>query len=68
MFQDLSLLTNLTHEDILRLQNVGKDAHEERKEFILRDDEKVAFSHLAKLHEVRIDFVLDNGELDLLSK
>ena len=68
MSQDLSLLTNLTHEDILRLQNIGKDAHEERKEFILRDDEKVAFSQLAKLHEARIYFVLDNGELDLLSK
>ncbi|PAV15637.1 hypothetical protein PNOK_0849500 [Pyrrhoderma noxium] len=64
---DLSLLTNLTHEDILRLQNVGKDAHEERKEFILRDDEKVAFSHLAKLHEARIDFVLDNAGFELFT-
>ncbi|KAI5120017.1 hypothetical protein M0805_008478 [Coniferiporia weirii] len=46
---DLSLLTNLTHEDILKLQSVGKDAQEERKDFILHDDEKDAFAHLSTL-------------------
>lgn len=61
-YQDLSLLTNLTHEDILRLQSVGKDAQDERKAFILRDDEKAAFDHLRSLDGAQVDFVLDNGE------
>ena len=54
-------MTNLTHEDILRLQSVGKGAQEERKAYILRDDEKVAFEHLSNLRDARLDFVLDNG-------
>lgn len=54
-------MTNLTHEDILKLQSVGKDAHEERKAFILHDDEKEAFVHLSEQSGARIDFVLDNG-------
>lgn len=59
--KDLSLLTNLTHEDILKLQSVGKDSHEERKAFILHDDEKDAFAHLSSQNGARVDFVLDNG-------
>ena len=59
--KDLSLLTNLTHEDILKLQSVGKDSHEERKDFILHDDEKDAFAHLSSQNGARVDFVLDNG-------
>ncbi|OCB87966.1 DUF89 domain-containing protein [Sanghuangporus baumii] len=57
---DLSLLTNLTHEDILKLQSVGKEAQDERKAFILRDDEKVAFEYLTTLKDARVDFILDN--------
>ena len=59
--KDLSLLTNLTHEDILKLQSVGKDAQEERRAYILRDDEKDAFEHLRSLRDARVDLVLDNG-------
>ena len=55
-------MTNLTHEDILKLQTVGKDAQEQRKQFILHDDEKASFEHLKSLRGARIDFVLDNGK------
>ena len=61
------MLTNLTHEDILKLQTVGKDAQEERKQFILHDDEKASFEHLSSLKEARVDFVLDNGKVPALS-
>ena len=36
---DLSLLTHMTAEDINRLQSVGRDAQESRKQFILHDDQ-----------------------------
>lgn len=51
----------MTHEDILKLQSVGKEAQEERKAYILHDDEKDVFAHLSSLRDARIDFVLDNG-------
>ncbi|THH07253.1 hypothetical protein EW145_g3507 [Phellinidium pouzarii] len=64
---DLSLLTNLTHDDILKLQSVGKDAQEERKAFLLHDDEKDAFTHLVTLRDARIDFILDNAGFELFT-
>ncbi|KAL5510965.1 hypothetical protein ACEPAG_3684 [Sanghuangporus baumii] len=64
---DLSLLTNLTHEDILKLQSVGKEAQEERKAFILRDDEKIAFEYLTTLKDSRVDFILDNAGFELFT-
>ncbi|EJD04787.1 DUF89 domain-containing protein [Fomitiporia mediterranea MF3/22] len=64
---DLSLLTNLTHEDILKLQSVGKDAQEERKEYILHDDEKNAFQYLTTLRNARVDLVLDNAGFELFT-
>ena len=54
-------MTNLTHEDIRKLQSVGKEAHEERKEFILHDDTQAVWDHVKSLKEARVDFVLDNG-------
>ena len=36
---DLSLLTHMTVEDIDRLQSVGREAQESRKQFILHDDQ-----------------------------
>ena len=36
---DLSLLTHMTVEDINRLQSVGREAQESRKQFILHDDQ-----------------------------
>lgn len=58
--QDLSLLTNLTQEDIQRLQSVGKDARDSRKQFILKDDTEQAWKCVSGLKGGRIDFVLDN--------
>lgn len=40
---DLSLLTHMTLEDIGRLQSVGRDAQESRKQFILHDDQVRCF-------------------------
>jgi hypothetical protein len=60
--QDLSLLTNMTPEDIEHLQTIGRDAQDARKEFILKDDQNVAWEHITTLKDARIDFVLDNGE------
>lgn len=40
---DLSLLTNMTMEDIGRLQSVGREAQESRKRFILHDDQVRVF-------------------------
>lgn len=56
------MLTNLTHEDIRKLQSVGKEAHEERKEFILHDDSIAVWEHLQTLKNARVDFILDNGD------
>jgi len=64
---DLSLLTNITHEDILRLQSVGKEAQEERRSSILHDDENAALAHLKTLKGARIDFVLDNSGFELFT-
>jgi hypothetical protein len=60
--QDLSLLTNMTPEDIEHLQAIGRDAQSARREFILKDDQSLAWEHISTLKDARIDFVLDNGE------
>jgi hypothetical protein len=52
----------MTPEDIEHLQTIGRDAQDARKEFILKDDQNVAWEHIMTLKDARIDFVLDNGE------
>ncbi|KZT69424.1 DUF89 domain-containing protein [Daedalea quercina L-15889] len=64
---DLSLLTQMTHEDIQHLQSVGKDAQAARKEYILTDDQDKVWSHLMGLKDARIDFVLDNAGFELFT-
>ncbi|KAH9982017.1 hypothetical protein BJV74DRAFT_852635 [Russula compacta] len=64
---DLSLLTNMTLEDIERLQAIGRDAQDARKEFILKDDQSVAWEHITTLKDARIDFVLDNAGFELFT-
>jgi hypothetical protein len=59
--QDLSLLTNMTPEDIEHLQTIGRDAQNAHQEFILKDDQDAAWQHITTLNDARIDFVLDNG-------
>lgn len=65
--KDLSLLTNLSEDDIHHLQSVGKDAQAARKKFILKDDQEVIWNHLQSLRGDRIDFVLDNCALSFWS-
>ncbi|KAI9459850.1 DUF89 domain-containing protein [Lactarius psammicola] len=64
---DLSLLTNMTPEDIEHLQTIGRDAQDARKEFILKDDQDAAWQHITTLKDVRIDFVLDNAGFELFT-
>ena len=68
--QDLSLLTHLSQSDISHLQSVGKDAHAVRSKFILKDDQHVVWDHVQTLKGARIDFILDNGNVqtNLISK
>lgn len=51
----------MTHEDIQRLQSVGRTAQEERRQFILRDDSGAAWGQIRNLKCARMDIVLDNG-------
>ncbi|KAN0136502.1 DUF89 domain containing protein [Lactarius tabidus] len=64
---DLSLLTNMTMEDIEHLQAIGRDAQNARKEFILKDDQDAAWQHITTLKDARIDFVLDNAGFELFT-
>lgn len=54
-------MTHMSHEDIQKLQAVGKDAQAAQKEFILKDDQDAVWAHIKALKGSRIDFVLDNG-------
>ena len=50
----------MSHEDIQRLQAVGKEAQKAQKEFILKDDQDAVWAHVKSLKDARVDFVLDN--------
>lgn len=62
---DLSLLTNMTQEDIQRLQAIEKDLLAERRKFILVDDTEKLWEKLRSLQGGRIDFVLDNSGFEV---
>ncbi|KAF9648118.1 DUF89 domain-containing protein [Thelephora ganbajun] len=64
---DLSLLTHMTLEDINRLQGVGREAQESRKQFILHDDQEAVWSHVQNLKNARVDLVLDNAGFELFT-
>lgn len=51
----------MTHEDIQKLQSVGRAAQAERKESILLDNSAAAWKQLSSAKEGRVDLVLDNG-------
>ncbi|KAK0213532.1 DUF89 domain-containing protein [Armillaria fumosa] len=67
LWQDLSLLTNLSSSDIEHLQAIGKDAQAAREAFILKDDQEPVWNHLKSLKSERIDFVLDNAGFELFT-
>lgn len=58
---DLSLLTNMTEEDIKRLQAVEKEKLAEQKKHILVDNIDEIWEKLKTLKDGRVDFVLDNS-------
>ncbi|KAI0037119.1 DUF89 domain-containing protein [Vararia minispora EC-137] len=60
LWYDLSLLTHMSHEDIQRLQAVGREAQKAQEEYILKDDQHTVWSHIKTLRNARVDFVLDN--------
>ncbi|KAI0289666.1 DUF89 domain-containing protein [Russula brevipes] len=64
---DLSLLTNMTPDDIEHLQTIGREAQDARKEFILKDDQGATWEHITTLKDARIDFVLDNAGFELFT-
>lgn len=62
---DLSLLTNMTEEDIKRLQAVEKEKLAEQKKHILVDNIDEIWEKLKTLKDGRVDFVLDNSGTSL---
>jgi len=67
---DLSLLTNMTHADIQKLQTVSKSEQADRAQYILKDDGPLAWDLLNKSHQdksgaSRVDFILDNAGFEL---
>lgn len=51
----------MTHEDIQKLQSVGRAAQEERKDSILLDNSAAAWKQLSSVKDGKVDIVLDNG-------
>ncbi|KAI8379884.1 hypothetical protein EDC96DRAFT_570704 [Choanephora cucurbitarum] len=62
---DLSLLTNMSQEDIHRLQAVEQDRLAERRKFILADDTEKLWQKIKTLDNDRVDFVLDNSGFEV---
>ncbi|KAI9244623.1 hypothetical protein BY458DRAFT_529454 [Sporodiniella umbellata] len=62
---DLSLLTNMSQEDIQRLQAIEKSKMEERKKFIVVDNTAALWNKLKGVYNGRIDFVLDNSGFEV---
>ncbi|CAJ0748776.1 24636_t:CDS:2, partial [Entrophospora sp. SA101] len=59
---DLSLLTNLTHDDISNLQNSDSKNLEK---YILDNNLKEAWNKISNHQNMRIDFILDNAGFEL---
>ncbi|KIK22881.1 hypothetical protein PISMIDRAFT_11264 [Pisolithus microcarpus 441] len=69
---DLSFLIHLAPSDIEQFQQVGRDAQRARKEYILKDDQEVAWEYIKSLQPraglvARCDFVLDNAGFELFT-
>jgi hypothetical protein len=58
---DLSLLTNLTHEEIQKLQETREDDTER----VLQNDLPGAWEHVKHLRNARFDWILDNAAFEL---
>jgi uncharacterized protein with ATP-grasp and redox domains len=62
---DLSLLTNMTEEDIKRLQAIEKEKLAEQLQFIVVNHIDQVWDKLKHMQNARIDFVLDNSGKNL---
>ncbi|RHZ88063.1 hypothetical protein Glove_26g297 [Diversispora epigaea] len=62
---DLSLLPNLNHEDIKKLQNTGDKLLKESEKNILANDLDKVWNVISKYRKTRIDFILDNAGFEL---
>ncbi|KAG2220181.1 hypothetical protein INT45_005354 [Circinella minor] len=62
---DLSLLTNMTEEDIKKLQAIEKDKLAEQKKRILVDDIEKLWEKIKSLKGGRVDFILDNSGFEV---
>lgn len=58
---DLSLLTNMTEEDMKHLQAIEKSRLAQRKKYIIVDDSDKLWERVKILRNSRVDFVLDNA-------
>lgn len=58
---DLSLLTNMTEEDMKHLQTIEKSRLAQRKKYIIVDDSDKLWERVKILRNSRVDFVLDNA-------
>jgi hypothetical protein len=58
---DLSLLIDMTEEDIRKLQSTGGEALAATEKNILGNDLHKLADHVMKIKNGRIDFVLDNA-------
>ncbi|KAF0492444.1 DUF89-domain-containing protein [Gigaspora margarita] len=62
---DLSLLTNLSYEDINKLQDMGTKKLEELEKNILVNDLEKAWNYISEHRNSRIDIILDNAGFEL---
>ncbi|KAI8381611.1 uncharacterized protein BYT42DRAFT_494296 [Radiomyces spectabilis] len=62
---DLSLLTNMTEEDIKRLQAIEKEHMAAQKKLIVVDDIDVVWGKIKTLQNSRVDFILDNSGFEV---
>ncbi|ORX63091.1 DUF89-domain-containing protein, partial [Hesseltinella vesiculosa] len=62
---DLSLLTNMTEDDIKRLQATGSDKLKDQLAHILVNDIPQVWNKLKSLKNGRVDFVLDNSGFEV---
>ncbi|CAO3590617.1 unnamed protein product [Absidia cylindrospora] len=62
---DLSLLTNMTEDDIKRLQAIEKEKLAEQLEFIVVNHIDQVWNKLKYMENARIDFILDNSGFEV---
>ncbi|CAG8651490.1 17155_t:CDS:2, partial [Cetraspora pellucida] len=58
---DLSLLTNLSDDDVKKLQDLGTKRLEELEKNILANDLEKAWNYISENSNARIDIILDNA-------